>query len=305
MKRSGCVVILGPTAVGKTVVSLDLAGDIFEIISADSVQVYRYLDIGSGKPERSERERVRHHLIDRVEPDVPYTVGDFCRDADAAVREIAGRGKVPMVVGGTGLYIDSFFQGLSDIPDIPIDIREILRDELRDRGVESMHGELMRVDPVFGGRISPRDAQRTLRGLEVYRGTGRPLSSYFNEKRRYGPEDALFIGLRDERDPLRERIDRRVEGMMDRGFVEEVRSLRQRGYGPALKSMKSIGYAEIHRFLDGEMELNETVERIKTVTKNYAKRQMTWFGKNKRISWFGRTEMDALRELVRQWLGGR
>ncbi len=305
MKRTRCVVILGPTAVGKTGVSLDLAGGSFEIISADSVQVYRYLDIGSGKPERSERDRVRHYLIDRVEPDVSYTAGDFCRDADAAVREITGRGKVPMVVGGTGLYIDSFFQGLSDIPGIPTDIREILRDELRDRGVESMHGELMRVDPVFGGKISPRDTQRTLRGLEVFRATGRPLSSYFGEKRRHGPGDALFIGLREERDILRERIDRRVEGMMARGFVDEVRSLRRRGYGPGLKSMKSIGYAEIHRFLDGGMKLDETVERIKTVTKNYAKRQMTWFGKNSGVRWFGPAESNALRETVRRWLDGK
>ena len=304
MKGPGCVVILGPTAVGKTGVSLELAGDAFEIVSADSVQVYRYLDIGSGKPERSDRERIRHHLIDRVDPDVPYTAGDFCRDADAAFRDIGGRGKAPMVVGGTGLYIDSFFQGLSDIPDIPADIREILRGELRTRGVGAMHGELMRVDPVFGGRISPRDTQRTLRGLEVYRGTGRPLSSYFNEKRRYGPEEALFIGLREEREALGKRIDRRVEGMMERGLVDEVRALRMRGYGPGLKSMRSIGYAEVNRHLDGGMTLGDTVARIKTVTRNYAKRQMTWFGKNARVRWFSPGDTDGMSALIRRWLDG-
>ncbi len=282
-----------------------MARDEFEIISADSVQVYKYLDIGSGKPEPSERERVCHYLIDRVEPDYPFTAGDFCREANAALQEIMGRGKLAMMVGGTGLYIDSFFQGLSDIPDVSKDIREILRDEMRERGPEALHEELLKVDPGFGERISSRDTQRIMRGLEVYRGTGRPLSSYFRDRRHNRPGGPLYIGIFEEREVLRKRIDRRVETMMARGLVEEVRSLRERGYGPGLKSMRSIGYAEVNRLLDGESDMADTVNKIKTVTKQYAKRQMTWFGKNDRIQWFKNTDMKRIDALIRQWLDGR
>ncbi|OHD66820.1 MAG: tRNA (adenosine(37)-N6)-dimethylallyltransferase MiaA, partial [Spirochaetes bacterium RBG_13_51_14] len=169
----------GPTAAGKTVVSLEVAGDRCEIISADSVQVYRYLDIGSGKPDKADRVRIRHYLIDWVDPDYQFTAGEFCREAGKAVREIVACGKLPLFVGGTGLYIDSFFRGLSEIPEISPDVGEMLRNELLERGLKNLHEELVRVDPGFGKRIHPNDTQRIMRGLEVYRGTGRPLSSYY------------------------------------------------------------------------------------------------------------------------------
>lgn len=297
---------MGPTGVGKTGASLAMADEgNCEIISADSVQVYKYLDIGSSKPERIDRERIRHYLIDVVEPDVPFTAGDFCREARKAAGEIASRGKVPLVVGGTGLYVDSLFQGLSDIPEIPRGVRDAVRDELAGRGLKSLYDELLRVDPEFGGGIHPNDAQRITRGLEVYRGTGRPLSSYFESKHRYGSDDTLYLGLHEDRLVLRKRIDERVDRMMKLGFVDEVRSLRERGYSPELKSMKSIGYAEINSFIDGRMNKEETVAAIKTVTKKYAKRQMTWFGKNKRIHWFRINEMEGILNLFQWWLGGR
>lgn len=295
---------MGPTAVGKTGVSMAVADDgPYEIISADSIQVYKYLDIGSGKPPQADRERVRHYLIDRVEPDVSFTAGDFCREAASAAEEIASRGAVPLIVGGTGLYIDSFFQGLSEIPEISPGIRERVREELAERGLESLREELMRIDPVFGGRIHANDTQRITRGLEVYRGTGRPLSSYYDSRMRYGSGNTLYIGLYEDRSVSRERIDQRVDRMMEQGFVDEVRSLRERGFGPGLKSMRSIGYAEINEYIDGRMDLGKTVETIKDVTRKYAKRQMTWFRKNKRVIWFRPDELDAIRDLMRRWMG--
>jgi tRNA dimethylallyltransferase len=298
------LVLVGPTAVGKTAASLELAGDRFEIISADSVQVYRYLDVGSGKPEQADRDRIPHHLIDVVEPDVPFTAGEFCREAVKAAALVASRTRMPMIVGGTGLYIDSYFQGLSEIPEIAPGVRESIRADLAEGGLGRLHEELVRVDPAFGGRIHPNDTQRIVRGLEVFRGTGRPLSSYYTGKRRYGSENTLYIGLYEEREELRRRIDSRVDAMFARGFVDEVRSLRERGYGPGLNSMQSIGYAEINLFLDGAFGLDETVGRIKTATRQYAKRQMTWFRKNKRVVWLRAGDTENMRLLVQQWLDG-
>ncbi len=294
--------IVGPTASGKTELSCSLASEIFEIVSADSVQVYRLLDIGSGKPDAAIRGRIRHHLIDIVEPDYPFSAGDFCRLAENACREITGRGKIPMFVGGTGLYIDSFFLGLSEIPDIEPSIREKLSGEMDERGPLSLYDELKSVDPVFAGRISANDRQRILRGLEVQRGTGRPLSSFFEGKRGFQSERTLFIGLSDERMIVRERIARRVDSMIKQGLVEEVRSLREMGFGPELKSMKSIGYWEINMFLDGALAMDETVEKIKINTGRYAKRQMTWFRRRHDINWFRPGENEKIIDLIKEWI---
>ena len=183
-------------------------------------------------------------------------------------------------------------------------MREAIRADLADGGLHRLHEELVRVDPAFGGRIHPNDTQRIIRGLEVFRGTGRPLSSYYTGKRGHGSGDTLYIGLFAEREDLRARIDARVDAMFAGGFVDEVRSLRERGYGPGLNSMQSIGYAEINLFLDGAFGLDETVDRIKTATKQYAKRQMTWFRKNKRVVWLGAGERENMQLLVRRWLDG-
>jgi tRNA dimethylallyltransferase len=281
-----------------------MAGDLFEIISADSVQVYKYMDIGSGKPGRAERCRIRHYLIDWVEPDVNFTAGEFCREAQKAADEICARGRLPMIVGGTGLYIDSFFQGLSEIPEIPVNVKKSLRAELDERGLQYLYDELKRVDPRFGERIRPGDKQRVLRALEVYRGTGKPISSYYGHRTRYGSDNVLYVGLYEERNVITKRIEERVDRMISAGLVDEVISLRSRGYGHELKSMKSIGYAEINRHIDGEMALDEAVEKIKIVTKRFAKRQMTWFRKNGMFHWIKSTELDKIRVLLQRWLDG-
>ena len=287
---------------GKTAAALELVGEHFEIISADSVQVYRYMDVGSGKPTAAERSLVRHHLIDVVYPDEHFTAGDFCREAEKASSQIASRGKVPLVTGGTGLYIDSYFGGLSDIPDISVDVRREIRAELLEKGLTALYEKLMQVDPQFASHLHPNDTQRILRGLEVYRGTGRPLSSYHGRKRRYGRGRVLFIGLYEERDELRRRIERRVDRMMKDGLVEEVRWLRERGYGPECKSMRSIGYAEMNRYLDGAIDLEEAVQAIKTATVQYAKRQLTWFRRNRSFAWYRPHQVQEMREYLLRWL---
>ncbi len=282
---------------------MELAHLGFEVVSADSVQVYRYLDIGSGKPTREERERVRHHCIDIADPDYGFTAGEFCKRARLAEEEISKRGKVPLFVGGTGLYIDSYFKGLSEIPPVDDSIKNVLLRELEDSGLPTLYAELAACDAAFAAKIHPHDRQRILRGLEVFRQFGRPLSSFYEStvSRVGGP--VLYIGLTVPRDELGARIGRRVDLMLDAGFIDEVRELRSRGYGPDLKSMKSIGYAEIHGFLDGAMALEDLGERIKTNTRRYAKRQMTWFSRNGRVQWFSPEETQKISGVVSRWLG--
>jgi tRNA dimethylallyltransferase len=279
-----------------------LSGDVFEIISYDSVQVYRHLDIGSGKPSAGDRARVKHHCVDIVDPDCQFTAGDFCREASRALGEVRERGKVPLFVGGTGLYIDSFFSGLSEIPAVESSVRERVRADLEARGLDALYEELVECDRRFAEKIHRRDRQRIVRGLEVYRSTGTPLSDYFDQKTVHGPADTLYVGLDIDKAELHARIDRRVEEMMGTGFVDEVRSLRAMGYGPGLSPMKSIGYAELNRFIDGELSLEEAVSAIKTATKRYAKRQLTWFRKNSAIRWFEFFQVDKIKKVVYDWL---
>jgi tRNA dimethylallyltransferase len=293
--------LVGPTAAGKTRISLELAENIFEIISADSVQVYRHLDIGSGKPSKEERSAVPHHLIDIVDPDYSFTAGDFCREASRAADGILKKSRIPMFVGGTGLYIDSFFKGLSEIPLVGGSIKDELRHELSEKGLPYLYEELMRCDRDFAGRIHPNDRQRILRGLEVYRGTGKPLSAYFDARGGNESTDTLYVGIAAEKDELERRIHRRVDSMMEAGFADEVRLLREMGFAPTLNSMKSIGYAQLNEYLDGRVSLGEAVALIKAETRKYAKRQMTWFRKNPRIRWHTVFEIEKIRELIYNW----
>jgi len=295
-------VLVGPTASGKTDLSLRIAGDEFEIVSADSVLVYRYLDIGSGKPTVDERASIAHHLIDIVDPDHHFTAGDFCRAAREAAEGIAGRGKIPLFVGGTGLYIDALFRGLSEIPRVDPLVKTGLEGELEVRGLQALYEELRESDPVFSSRVHMNDRQRILRGLEVFRGTGEPLSAFFGKARGIDSDATLYLGLAPEREALNRRIDARVDSMMERGFLDEVQSLRERGYGPGLKSMKSIGYAELHAHLDGREGLAESVAGIKLETRRFAKRQVTWFRRNPKVQWFTHINLANINNLIHNWL---
>lgn len=271
------VVITGPTASGKSALALGVAEELgAEIVSADSMQVYRRLDIGTAKPSAAERARVPHHVIDRVEPDELYHAGQFLADADAAVEDIRGRDRVPLVVGGTALYLRVFLHGLA--PGPPRD--EALRHALEarwDRGESrALHEELRRVDPALASRLHPNDRTRIVRGLEVYGSSGRPLSSIQAEhrfaERRW---DALVLACSVARRVLYERIDRRVDEMLAAGWVEEVRRVLDAGFSPDLPPLQAIGYRQIVRHVAEGDPLR--VEEIRSETRRFAKRQMTWF----------------------------
>lgn len=237
-------------------------------------------------------------MIDLVDPDYAYTAGDYCLEATKACEGIFSRGNIPMFVGGTGLYIDSFFYGLSDIPQINSAVREGLNAELEQRGLDALYGELSVIDQEFASRIHPHDRQRVLRGLEVYRSTGNPISYFFSSKRGSLSDETVFIGIYHERAELINRINLRVDLMIANGLVDEVKALRDKGYTLEYKSMRSIGYYEIGRFLEGNLTLVEAVSLIKANTAKYAKRQMTWFRKNKRIVWFYGTETGKIKRFI-------
>lgn len=296
------LVIVGPTASGKSDLSIELAGNTFEIISADSVQVYRYMDIGSGKPSACDLAKVPHYLIDIVDPDYQFTAGDFCSYSEEACSSIYKHNKIPLFAGGTGLYIDSFFKGLSCIPDIPSHVRESLILEMNEKGPAVLYDELFRADPVFAGKIHVNDRQRILRGLQVLRGTGRPISSYYDGNKSCGAGDILFIGLFCEKDELAERINTRVDHMISAGLVSEVQNLRKKGYTPDLNSMKSIGYLEINEYIDNKIDLASAVESIKLNSRQYAKKQVTWFKRNKEINWFHPSEKEKIKKKINNWL---
>jgi tRNA dimethylallyltransferase len=260
------------------------------------------MDIGSGKPEKSDLARVRHYLVDIVDPDYDFSAGDFCRSSLDAVEKIRLNEKIPMFVGGTGLYIDSFFKGISNIPEIESSVRRELLIELEKSGLEDLYKKLEEVDSRFAARVHPNDKQRVLRGLEVFRFTGKPISSFYETVNGFESAETLYVGVGMERALLRERINSRVDRMIERGLIAEVESLHSRGYGPDLKSMRSIGYAEISQYILGTISKDEAVNRMKLETGRYAKRQMTWFRRNKKIEWFNPEETGSLRKLVDNWL---
>ncbi len=297
----GTMVLVGPTASGKTALALETAGDRFEILSVDSVQVYRHMDIGSGKPTPEERRALPHHCIDLVDPDYPFTAADFVEEARKGVESMKERGKVPFFVGGTGLYLDAWFLGLDDIPEVSLEVRNRVLEDIHERGHTAMFDELRKVDPYFASSIHPNDSQRLGRGLEVYRETGRPLSSYFARKSEYPDRDIFYAGIHMERKELHGRIEKRVDDMMRRGFLEEVRRLRDMGYGPDLKSMRSIGYREMQLYLEGTIDLEEAVRIMKRETRRYARRQMTWFRARNAIRWYDEDEWDRLRKDIAEW----
>lgn len=258
-----------------------------EIVSADSLQLYRHLDIGTAKPPREERGIVPHHIIDIVDPDEDFNAGKFRTEARKAVEKLHRTGKGIILVGGTYLYVKVLLSGL--IEDLPADqeIRNSLKKLRSEFGTEHVYERLKSLDPVAAARIHPNDYVRTERALEVFYLTGETMS-HLQSLHEFGERDYEYIkiGIAVERGELRGRIDARVDKMMDEGLVEEVKKLRLMGYGPELKPMQSIGYKEINRCLDGEIGLEEAVGLIKRDTKRFAKRQMTWLRRDKEINWF-------------------
>jgi len=281
------LVICGPTASGKSELALDLARRLDgEIVNADSMQVYRGMDIGTAKPTPEQRAEIPHHLIDVADPDQPFSAADYAEAAHGTIHAISSRGKRVIVAGGTGLYIRSLLKGLVDSPGNTGEMRQELRAEAQERGNQAMLEELRRVDPELAERIHPNNLVRIIRGLEVFRLTGTPLSRYQQEHAFSGQcYQSLQIGIRVERPLLYNRIDERVNRMLEQGLLQEVQQLLTAGYGPESKAMRAIGYKEMTAHLAGEYGLDEAIRLIKRDTRHYAKRQLTWFNAEKDILW--------------------
>jgi tRNA dimethylallyltransferase len=302
--RPRVIVICGPTAVGKTAAGIEVARAVGgEIVGADSMQVYRYMDIGTAKPTATERAAVRHHLIDVVDPDEPFDAAAYMTLGRQALSELLRRGKTPVVVGGTGLYIKALLYGLfrSDARDPAVRAR--LRAEAESQGAAALHVRLAQCDPPTAGRLHPNDTVRILRALEVFEVTGRPISALQREHR-FGdvPFHALKMGLFLDREALYRRIDRRVEGMIAIGLEEEVRMLLARGYGPQLKPMQSIGYSHLSAFITGAVSRAECIRTLQRDTRRFAKRQLTWFRADPDIRWMPPDRMADLIRMSQEFL---
>jgi len=272
-------VLTGPTGSGKTDVALALAREFpLEIVSVDSAQVYRGLDIGTAKPTREERGRAPHHLIDIREPDQPYSAAEFAADARRLIGEIAARGRTVLLVGGTMLYFKALFEGLDAMPPADAQLRAAIDAEAAARGWPALHAQLAAVDPAAAARLAPNDAQRIQRALEVYRMTGQPLSAFHGTGSRSGgfTPDAVFSLEPQDRAWLHARIAQRFDAMLAAGLVDEVRALRARGLSPGLPALRSVGYRQALEALDGRFPLTELRDRGIFASRQLAKRQLTW-----------------------------
>lgn len=300
------VLILGPTASGKTDLAVRLAEQCDgEIVNADSMQVYRGMDIGTAKPSPEERRRVTHHLVDIVSPEVNFTASDFRREAARIIADISARGKNAFVVGGTGLYVKALTQGLVDSPRSDEVLRTELREEAGRSGNEGLLRKLEQCDPETAARLHPNDQVRIIRALEVYLLTGIPISRFRREHGFAGRfYDSYKIGIRTEREELFRRIDHRVELMIAAGLEQEVRGLLQAGYGPEHKAMRAIGYKEMYAAINGFCSPEEAVRIIKRDSRHFAKRQLTWFLRDEEIKWVEYPDnFDTILNNVIEFLG--
>lgn len=295
--------IAGPTASGKSAVGLELAG-LFkaEIINADSMQVYRYMDVGTAKPTPEERTLVKHHVIDILYPDEEFSAALYREAAQGAIADVEARGNRAMVVGGTGLYIKALTSGLIRGGEVDPTIRKRLQSEAQSAGREQLYQRLKEVDPPTAARLHPHDTYRIIRALEVYERTGRPIS-VLRQKHlfREGPYQTLKIGLQIDREELYGRINARVDAMIKQGLTEEVRRILAMGYSPSLKAMQSLGYKQMAAYLGGEYDLAEAVRLIKRDTRRYARRQITWFKADPEIRWI---EFPRDRSIMVQMIEG-
>ncbi|MBU1488046.1 tRNA (adenosine(37)-N6)-dimethylallyltransferase MiaA [bacterium] len=297
------VVIGGPTASGKSEVGYFLAKKLKgEVVSADSRQIYRYMDIGTAKPEKEILEGVVHHLIGIINPDEVFDAASFKRLAEKAIEDIHERDYLPFLVGGTGLYIRSVVEGLFPSPGSCSELRDSLQREANEFGVPFLHEKLAKIDPVSAARISKNDLRRIIRALEVYYRTGKPISYYQEHKTKKGEYSLAMIALDLARGELYQRIERRVDRMIQAGLIDEVKHLLQMGYQEDLLSMEGIGYQEIINYLKGDISLDAAKETIKKRTRNYAKRQLTWFRNKPKFNWFGPDEKEKILEFVKERL---
>lgn len=289
--KNKLIVISGPTGVGKTSLSIKLAQKINgEIISADSMQIYKLMDIGSAKIKTEEMEGVKHHLIDIINPDEEFSVSDFKVRAEHAIEDILNRGKVPIIAGGTGLYIDSIICNLSFTEgNKDLEYRVYLEDLAKEKGNIYVHSLLKDIDKISYEKIHPNNLKRVIRALEVYKLTGKPFSSYDDRDKIFDiPYNLYYYVLSMDRDKLYEKINKRVDEMVEVGLIQEVEHLKSLGYSSEMQSMQGIGYKEILYYLEGKISLEEAIEMIKKGSRNYAKRQLTWFRKDPRVKYLNK-----------------
>ncbi len=280
------IVIVGPTCSGKTSLGILLAEKFnSEIISADSRQIYKHLNIGTAKPSKEELNKINHHFIDLLELDEYYNVSKFENDALKICKQILNQNKIPVIVGGSGLYIKALVDGIVETVETDNDYREKLMVQKENFGNEFLHNELKKVDPVSAEKIHPNFWKRVVRALEVYHLTGKPIWQLHNEQRRKIKFDFIQFGLMPNRQTLYKNIEARVDEMMNEGLVEEVKNILSNGYNKNLNSLNTVGYKEIISYLENEITLERAVELIKRNTRRYAKRQITWFNADDRIIW--------------------
>ena len=298
------VVICGPTALGKTSAAIQLA-EIYnaEIVGADSMQIYKHMDIGTAKPTAEEQTRIKHHMIDIIDPDDRFDARQYAVMARETIEKLYHRNKIPFVVGGTGFYIKALANGLFNVEAAGDNIRNSLKDEAEIRGIAVLYDRLCRQDPEAAKKIHPNDTYRIIRALEVHAMTGKTLSGFHKA---HGFKDRPFVvlkvGLHIRRETLYDRINKRVDVMIDNGFVDEVKGLLAMGYSPESKSMQSIGYRHIVDFIKGSRAWEETVRTLKRDTRRYAKRQLTWFRGDPEVIWKTPDALQDIKDLINKFL---
>lgn len=299
------LVIGGPTAVGKTELSIELAKRLNgEIISADSMQIYKHMDIGSAKVSKEEMNRVVHHLIDVVDPSENFSVADYKEQGEKAIKEIISRGKLPIIVGGTGLYINSLTCNMNFTEaEKDEEYRKDLDKLANEHGNNYIHEMLKDIDPISYKEIHANNRKRVIRALEVYKLTGKPFSSYNAGEDFYKSEyDVHYYVLTMDREKLYERINLRVDIMMEKGLLEECIKLKEMGYTSSMQSMQGIGYKEILYYLEGDVKLQEAINMIKQGSRNYAKRQLTWFRRDPRVTFLDKDKLSYV-EILEKVIG--
>jgi tRNA dimethylallyltransferase len=300
------VVILGATAVGKSALGLRLATALDgEIVNGDALQVYRGFDIGTAKPSAAERQRVPHHLIDIVEPSAVFSAGEYARRARLAIAEIQARGKVALLVGGSGLYLRALLEGLAPMPAADPRVRAELLRRRQHEGLAALYDQLARLDPLAVEKVMPNDAQRILRALEVVLATGVPLSSW-QRRLPFGSARlaAVRIGLTLPRSVLYDRIATRVHAMVARGWQQEVRGLLAAGVHPDAPAFQALGYREFARYASGEVTAEWAIEQTVRASRRYAKRQETWWRREADVTWFDASDLDGAASAALEFLGG-
>ncbi len=286
MSKIPLIVVVGATASGKTGLSIELAKRLGgEIVSGDSMQIYKYMNIGTAKPTEAEKDGIPHHLMDFLEPSVNFSVADYCELAHKAIADIHSRGKMPILVGGTGLYIDSLVNNIDfGETDEVSPVRKELEKLAEEKGNGAVYELLLEIDPETAEKYHPNNLRRVIRAIEFFKTTGKTISAHAKEEK-LSPYKSIYFAIDWDREILYDRINKRVDIMVEDGLIEEVCDLLNRGYDRNSTAMQGIGYKEFYAYLDGEQTLFETLEQIKMNSRRYAKRQLTWFRRNKNIHW--------------------